>query len=282
MKIMKAKVLLILIVTTAMLAVFGSCSDNDDESSFDIDRSEVFVMMGNKDNISILPFEGVYTVKSLDENIATGVIKKIDNKDGSTPRVSVSVTPVSKGKTTFIISNGFEEKNVAVVVVDPYIVFEVKKETLSAMVDADKSKAIMEELRSTHLLTMGNVFMLAKDKDNAMYLYEDEEDVVKGESYKLKGIYELVKEDKLYIVLKSGNRSFRFEIDGNSVGKSILNNFFDLNSMKSTNDNFLAQVYFQEDLTDEYNRKYQGGVSYVARDYVCTMLNPRVFLLPFE
>lgn len=289
---MRLRVFFSWVVITVLLTGFCSCSDDNDEGSFGIGKSEVFIMIGNKDNVFIYSYEGTYTVKSLDESIATGEIRKTDNEDGSTTLLSVSVTPVAKGKTTLVISNGVEEKNVDVTVVDPYMVFEVGQQTLSVIGETE-NKAIMEELKSSLLLTMGTVFMLVKDENNTMYLYENKEDVTinelsksgSGATYKLKGTYELEKsKDKLYIILKSGDRSFRFEIGGNANGKYILNSFFNINGMKSKNSvpEYLAQVSFMENLTDEYNQKYEEALFSVTRDHVCTILNQRIFWLPFE
>lgn len=293
MKIMKAKYLLDLIVMMVLLTGFCSCSDDDKDGTFYVGKSDVFMMMGNKDNIILLPNDGNFTVKSLDESIATGEIKKTDNGDGSIPLLSVSVSPVSKGKTTLVISNGIEEKHVNVTVVDAYMVFDVRNQIFTSMVDPDKEEEVMEELNKDHFLNMGNVFMLVKDEDHTMYLFESEDDVDIDESsksasrvsYKLKGSYEMVKSgDKFYLVLKSGDRSTRFEIGGNSTGQSIIKSFFNLNSLKSENTvpEYLAQVTFMENLTEEYNTKFQGGISFVGRDYTCTILSQRMYKLPFE
>lgn len=290
---MKAKYLLDLIVMMVLLTGFCSCSDDDKDGTFYVGKSDVFMMMGNKDNIILLPNDGNFTVKSLDESIATGEIKKTDNGDGSIPLLSVSVSPVSKGKTTLVISNGIEEKHVNVTVVDAYMVFDVRNQIFTSMVDPDKEEEVMEELNKDHFLNMGNVFMLVKDEDHTMYLFESEDDVDIDESsksasrvsYKLKGSYEMVKSgDKFYLVLKSGDRSTRFEIGGNSTGQSIIKSFFNLNSLKSENTvpEYLAQVTFMENLTDEYNTKFQGGISFVGRDYTCTILSQRMYKLPFE
>lgn len=290
---MKAKYLLDLMVMMVVLTGFCSCSDDDKEGTFYVGKSDVFMMMGNKDNIILLPNDGNFTVKSLDESIATGEIKKTDNGDGSIPLLSVSVSPVSKGKTTLVISNGIEEKHVNVTVVDAYMVFDVRNQIITSMVDMDKGEAVMEELNKDHFLNMGNVFMLVKDEDHTMYLFESEDDVDIDESsksasrvsYKLKGSYEMVKSgDKFYLVLKSGDRSTRFEIGGNSTGQSIIKFFFNLNSLKSENTvpEYLAQVTFMENLTEEYNTKFQGGISFLGRDYTCTILSQRMYKLPFE
>lgn len=290
---MKAKYLLDLMVMMVLLTSFCSCSDDDKEGTFYVGKSDVFMMVGNKDNILLLPNDGNFTVKSLDESIATGEIKKTDNGDGSIPLLSVSVSPVSKGKTTLVISNGIEEKHVNVTVVDAYMVFDVRNQIITSMVDMDKGEAVMEELNKDHFLNMGNVFMLVKDEDHTMYLFESEDDVDIDESsksasrvsYKLKGSYEMVKSgDKFYLVLKSGDRSTRFEIGGNSTGQSIIKSFFNLNSLKSENTvpEYLAQVTFMENLTEEYNTKFQGGISFVGRDYTCTILSQRMYKLPFE
>lgn len=290
---MKAKYLLDLMVMMVVLTGFCSCSDDDKEGTFYVGKSDVFMMMGNKDNIILLPNDGNFTVKSLDESIATGEIKKTDNGDGSIPLLSVSVSPVSKGKTTLVISNGIEEKHVNVTVVDAYMVFDVRNQIFTSMVDPDKEEAVMEELNKDHFLNMGNVFMLVKDEAHTMYLFESEDDVDIDESsksasrvsYKLKGSYEMVKSgDKFYLVLKSGDRSTRFEIGGNSTGQSIIKSFFNLNSLKSENTvpEYLAQVTFMENLTEEYNTKFQGGISFVGRDYTCTILSQRMYKLPFE
>lgn len=290
---MKAKYLLDLMVMMVLLTSFCSCSDDDKEGTFYVGKSDIFMMMGNKDNIILLPNDGNFTVKSLDESIATGEIKKTDNGDGSIPLLSVSVSPVSKGKTTLVISNGNEEKHVNVTVVDAYMVFDVRNQIITSMVDMDKGEAVMEELNKDHFLNMGNVFMLVKDEDHTMYLFESEDDVDIDESsksasrvsYKLKGSYEMVKSgDKFYLVLKSGDRSTRFEIGGNSTGQSIIKSFFNLNSLKSENTvpEYLAQVTFMENLTEEYNTKFQGGISFVGRDYTCTILSQRTYRLPFE
>lgn len=290
---MKAKYLLDLMVMMVVLTGFCSCSDDDKDGTFYVGKSDVFMMMGNKDNIILLPNDGNFTVKSLDESIATGEIKKTDNGDGSIPLLSVSVSPVSKGKTTLVISNGIEEKHVNVTVVDAYMVFDVRNQIFTSMVDPDKEEAVMEELNKDLFLNMGNVFMLVKDEDHTMYLFESEDDVDIDESsksasrvsYKLKGSYEMVKSgDKFYLVLKSGDRSTRFEIGGNSTGQSIIKSFFNLNSLKSENTvpEYLAQVTFMENLTDEYNTKFQGGISFVGRDYTCTILSQRMYKLPFE
>lgn len=290
---MKAKYLLDLMVMMVLLTSFCSCSDDDKEGTFYVGKSDVFMMVGNKDNILLLPNDGNFTVKSLDESIATGEIKKTDNGDGSIPLLSVSVSPVSKGKTTLVISNGIEEKHVNVTVVDAYMVFDVRNQIITSMVDMDKGEAVMEELNKDHFLNMGNVFMLVKDEDHTMYLFESEDDVDIDESsksasrvsYKLKGSYEMVKSgDKFYLVLKSGDRSTRFEIGGNSTGQSIIKSFFNLNSLKSENTvpEYLAQVTFMENLTEEYNTKFQGGISFLGRDYTCTILSQRMYKLPFE
>lgn len=290
---MKEKYLLDLMVMMVLLTSFCSCSDDDKEGTFYVGKSDVFMMVGNKDNILLLPNDGNFTVKSLDESIATGEIKKTDNGDGSIPLLSVSVSPVSKGKTTLVISNGIEEKHVNVTVVDAYMVFDVRNQIITSMVDMDKGEAVMEELNKDHFLNMGNVFMLVKDEDHTMYLFESEDDVDIDESsksasrvsYKLKGSYEMVKSgDKFYLVLKSGDRSTRFEIGGNSTGQSIIKSFFNLNSLKSENTvpEYLAQVTFMENLTEEYNTKFQGGISFVGRDYTCTILSQRMYKLPFE
>lgn len=290
---MKAKYLLDLMVMMVVLTGFCSCSDDDKEGTFYVGKSDVFMMMGNKDNIILLPNDGNFTVKSLDESIATGEIKKTDNGDGSIPLLSVSVSPVSKGKTTLVISNGIEEKHVNVTVVDAYMVFDVRNQIFTSMVDPDKEEAVMEELNKDLFLNMGNVFMLVKDEDHTMYLFESEDDVDIDESsksasrvsYKLKGSYEMVKSgDKFYLVLKSGDRSTRFEIGGNSTGQSIIKSFFNLNCLKSENTvpEYLAQVTFMENLTEEYNTKFQGGISFVGRDYTCTILSQRMYKLPFE
>lgn len=290
---MKAKYLLDLMVMMVVLTGICSCSDDDKEGTFYVGKSDVFMMMGNKDNIILLPNDGNFTVKSLDESIATGEIKKTDNGDGSIPLLSVSVSPVSKGKTTLVISNGIEEKHVNVTVVDAYMVFDVRNQIFTSMVDPDKEEAVMEELNKDHFLNMGNVFMLVKDEAHTMYLFESEDDVDIDESsksafrvsYKLKGSYEMVKSgDKFYLVLKSGDRSTRFEIGGNSTGQSIIKSFFNLNCLKSENTvpEYLAQVTFMENLTEEYNTKFQGGISFVGRDYTCTILSQRMYKLPFE
>lgn len=226
-------------------------------------------MMGNKDNIFILPNEGNYVVKSLDEHIATGEIKQTDNGDGSISLLSVSVTPVSKGKTTFVISNGIEEKKVDVTVVDAYMVFDVGNQVFSSVGESDKSEVGMKELQKDPFLSMNNVFMLVKDEAHTMYLFESLDDVEIDETsrstsqrtYKSKGSYEMVKSgDTYYMVLKSGDRFFRFEIGGNPTGQSILKSFFNLNGLKSESSvpEYLAQVTFTEDLTEEYNNKFQG------------------------
>lgn len=290
---MKAKYLLDLIVMIVLLTGFCSCSDDDKEGTFYVGKSDIFVMIGNKDNIVLLPDDGNYTVKSLDESVATGEIKKTDNGDGSIPIVSVSVSPVSKGKTTFVISNGIEEKNVDITVVDAYMVFDVRHKVLSSMVDPDKEEAVMEELNKDPFLNLNNVFMLVKDEAHTMYLFESKDDVEIDEtskstsrvSYKSKGSYEMVKSDnKYYLVLKFGDRSSRFEIGGNPTGQSILKSFFNLNSLKSENTvpEYLAQVTFMEDLTEEYNNKFQGGISSAVRDYTCTFLSQRIYKLPYE
>lgn len=290
---MKAKYLLDLIVMIVLLTGFCSCSDDDKEGTFYVGKSDIFVMIGNKDNIVLLPDDGNYTVKSLDESVATGEIKKTDNGDGSIPIISVSVSPVSKGKTTFVISNGIEEKNVDVTVVDAYMVFEVRNQVFSSMADPGKGEAVKEELKKDPFLNLNNVFMLVKDEAHTMYLFESKDDVEIDEtsksasrvSYKSKGSYEMVKSDnKYYLALKSGDRSYRFEIGGNPTGQSILKSFFNLNSLKSENTvpEYLAQVTFMEDLTEEYNNKFQGGISSAGRDYTCTFLSQRIYKLPYE
>ena len=69
---MKAKYLLDLFVMMVLLTVFCSCSDDDKEGTFYVGKSDLFLMVGYKDNISLLPDDGNYTVKSLDESVATG------------------------------------------------------------------------------------------------------------------------------------------------------------------------------------------------------------------
>lgn len=290
---MKTKYLLDLMLMMVVLTGFCSCSDDDKEGTFYVGKSDIFMMIGNKDNITLLSDGGNYTVKSLDESIATGEIKKTNNGDGSIPLFSVSVSPVSKGKTTLVISNGIEEKHVNVTVVDAYMVFNVRNRIFTSMVDPDKEEAVMEELNKDLFLKMGNVFMLVKDEAHTMYLFESEDDVdldkssksASRVSYKFKGSYEMVKSgDKFYLVLKSGDRSARFEIGGNSTGQSIIKSFFNLNSLKSENTvpEYLAQVTFMENLTEEYNTKFQGGISFAGRDYTCTILSERMYKLPFE
>lgn len=135
---MKAKCLLGWLVMMVLLTCFCSCNDDDKGGAFEVGKSDVFVMMDNKDNIPLFPLEGNYKVKSLDESIATGEIKKTDNGDAS-----VVVTPVSKGKTTFVISNGIEKKEVDITVVNAYIVFNVERESFLCMADKDKNDVIM-------------------------------------------------------------------------------------------------------------------------------------------
>lgn len=290
---MKAKYWLSWMVVMLLLTGFSSCSDDDKEGTFDISRSDVHAMIGNKDNINILPIEGNYTVKALDESVATGEVKYTDRESDSTPLASVVVTPVSKGKTTFVISNGIEEKNVNITVVDPYIVFNVGHQIFSSIVDSDKTDGINTELKRDPFLSLNNIFMLVKDEACTMYLFESKDDVaiydrtksVSQSSYKLKGSYNIEKsDDKYYLVLKSGNQSSRFEIGGNAEGKYIISSFFNLNSLKSENTvpEFLAQIKLTEDLTEEYNIKFQGGISLVEREYTCTILSQRMYLLPFE
>lgn len=290
---MKAKYLLDLFVMMVLLTGFCACSDDDKEGTFYVDKSDLFLMMGNKDNIFILPNEGNYVVKSLDEHVATGEIKQTDNGDGSISLLSVSVTPVSKGKTSFVISNGIEEKKVDVTVVDAYMVFDVGNQVFSSVGEPDKSEVGMKELQKDPFLSMNNVFMLVKDEAHTMYLFESLDDVEIDETsrstsqrtYKSKGSYEMVKSgDTYYMVLKFGDRFFRFEIGGNPTGQSILKSFFNLNGLKSESSvpEYLAQVTFTEDLTEEYNNKFQGGFSFVGRDYTCTMLSQRIYKLPFE
>lgn len=290
---MKAKYLLDLFVMMVLLTGFCSCSDDDKEGTFSVGKSDLFLMVGYKDNISLLPDDGNYTVKSLDESVATGEIKKVDNGDGSVSLLSVSVTAVSKGKTTFVISNGIEEKKVDITVVDAYMVFDIRNQIFSTVEEPGKDGAVMEELKKDPFLNMNNVFMLVKDEAHTMYLFESLDNVEIDETsrstsqraYKSKGTYEMVKSgDTYYMVLKSGDRSSRFEIGGNPTGQSILKSFFNLNGLKSESSvpEYLAQVTFTEDLTEEYNNKFQWGISSATRDYTCTMLSQRIYKLPFE
>jgi len=288
MKIMKAKCLLGWLVMMVLLTCFCSCNDDDKGGAFEVGKSDVFVMMDNKDNIPLFPLEGNYKVKSLDESIATGEIKKTDNGDAS-----VVVTPVSKGKTTFVISNGIEEKEVDITVVNAYIVFNVERESFLCMADKDKNDVIMAELKKDPFLGPKNVFMLVKDEAQTMYLFDKKEDIEVDETfksvskspYKSKGSYDILKSgDKFYLVLEAGSRSSRFEIGGNAEGQSILKSFFNLNSLKSENTvpEQLAQIDLTEDLTEEYHNKFQGGISSVEHGYTCTILSERMYRLPFE
>lgn len=221
---MKAKCLLGWLVMMVLLTCFCSCNDDDKGGAFEVGKSDVFVMMDNKDNIPLFPLEGNYKVKSLDESIATGEIKKTDNGDAS-----VVVTPVSKGKTTFVISNGIEKKEVDITVVNAYIVFNVERESFLCMADKDKNDVIMAELKKDPFLGPKNVFMLVKDEAQTMYLFDKKEDIEVDETfksvskspYKSKGSYDILKSgDKFYLVLEAGSRSSRFEIGGNA-GRAI-------------------------------------------------------------
>ena len=270
----------------AVLALcFASCGSDDDGHEngklFKIANSGRQAMIdGVVESIKIEGGSWQYTVKSDNESVATATIEI--SVQANVVSYYARIKAIKKGKATFTITDGNDERSVVIEVVDPYKAYIVVGiEIISEATDKAKEQLIESELKDRAYPKEGAVMMLVKDKDRTMYVTKTEiSNQIVGQ-----GVYEFIKvagQDLPSIKYKINDKSDTYQTGGEGQLLNSMLSFYVPNWVRnSTRDTQIPTLLLSNNLTAEYVAQYpEAGVSSAQIVVTVAELDPGLNPLP--
>lgn len=256
---MRMNKLLGLIIAIVLLAGLGSCDDTEPYGKdFDLPVRDLQIVLGEKGEVDFIYGFGNYQVKSQDESIATGIVTELSPEVN---KCRLVITPVSQGRTVVTVSNGFDEIDVDVAVIDPYDVYSVESSGYSISADPEISEEVADRMAKTSPLRAGNILMFSKDKAGTIIVFTSYMTAEQG-FVQDKGTYSSVEIDgNPGLVLNLNSRSHYFVVTG-----------------KDSNGSY----HLTENLTEEYKKIFGEGVGSVSQDFAITLQEDSRYLFPIE